>query len=590
MKSFRLFVIHLLLFASHLTQAQTGNLPVLDQWFWPNPGLPRNATSPLFQDSLSLRPFQLHQINSYSGHRINEPVSAQYKLVDSPDKQFLESFSMEFWLLDHVNQPVGFEIFTSELSIFALWDGNYYFPKEKKEQKPWSEYWAHLVLTYDKGVLEIWENGVLISSQKQLLPERTIVLQSYLKQEPYMELDDWVKHLTIYQNALSADQIQQNFQAHQAIKETGRRFPDRFHFMAEPYLFAPSPSSIQITFETDRPAEAEIRYGTELPLQNSISLPADKSTIVTATIPDLIPAQAYFYQVLAEDSTGNTLDSGLLTFRTSHDTNNPISFGIVSDTETRPWINEQIGLKLWDNRPDFILHMGDVTDGGEEDDQWQWTQEYFPGTAALTSRIPMVPVPGNGEGDLFWYNQYHPQAADNGYYKFRYGAGEFFMMNSNDMESLQPGEQQYEWLKTALESSKSSWKFVSMHHAPYSSDEDDYGNTWKGSSTHGDRRLQPVIRLMENNGVRVMFFGHLHTYMRTFPMREDEIDLKEGIHFIQVGGMGGNPEDFAPTRIPFAAKTYRGYHYLTGTLTSEGFELSMYNTEGALLDRILLTD
>lgn len=86
-----------------------------------------------------------------------------------------------------------------------------------------------------------------------------------------------------------------------------------------------------------------------------------------------------------------------------------------------------------------------------------------------------------------------------------------------------------------------------------------------------------------------MFFGHLHTYMRTLPMKEDKVNLGEGIHFVQVGGMGGNLEDFAPTRIPFAAKTYRGYHYLTGNLTSEGFELRMYNTEGAMLDQLLLS-
>ncbi|MEB2774353.1 metallophosphoesterase [Algoriphagus sp. D3-2-R+10] len=590
MKFFLLFICHLLLFASQHAQAQTADQPILDRWFWPNKGLPRNAASPLFQDSLSLRPYQIHQTSYYPNQQINEPVSAQYQLADSTGTESLDSFSMEFWLLDHVNHPVGFEIFIGETSVFALWNGSYYFSKATKKQLPWDQYWAHVVLTYSDGLLEIRENGVLISSQKKLLTERTIVLHSYLKHEPYMELDDWIKHLVIHKNALNETQIQRNFVAHQAIKKTGKRFPDRFHFMAEPYLFAPAPSSIQLTFETDRSAKAEIWYGTELPLQHSISIPAGKESIITATLPDLIPAQAYFYQVLAEDSIGNTQDSGVLTFRTSHETEDPVFFGIVSDTEARPWINEQIGLKLWDERPDFVIHMGDVTDGGKENDQWQWTQEYFPGSAALTSRIPMAPVAGNGEGDLFWYNQYHPQASPGGYYKFSYGIGEFFMMNSNDMDGLQPGGQQYEWLKSALETSNCKWKFVSMHHAPYSADEDDYGNTWTGNSTHGDRTLQPLIKLMEDNGVQVMFFGHLHTYMRTFPMKEDKINLKEGIHFIQVGGMGGNLEDFAPTRIPFVAKTYRGFHYLTVALTTTSFELRMYNTEGAMLDQLLLSN
>ncbi|MBB6328970.1 hypothetical protein FHS59_004634 [Algoriphagus iocasae] len=587
MKPYIHFAIYLLFFLPQLAKAQTGDQPILDRWFWPNAGLPRNAASPLFQDSLSLNQYEIHQSRYFPNHQINQEVSKQY-LFDLKDTVDLASFSLEFWLLDHVNQPIGFEVFIGETSVFGLWDGLYQFSKGEIKQKPWSEYWAHLVLTYQNGVLETWENAVLISTQKIALSERTIVIQSYLKQEPYMALDDWIKHLSIHQKALSSSVIQGNFEAHQAIKETGRRFPVSFHFMAEPYLYSPSPRSIQITFETDRTAKTEIKYGTSLPLQNTVSLPADNNTIVTATISDLNPSQAYFYQVISEDSFGNTLDSGVLTFRTPPESDNPVLFGVVSDTEGRPWINEQIGIKLWDERPDFLIHMGDVTDGGKKNDHWQWTQEYFPGTSALTSRIPMMPVPGNGEGDLFWYNQYHRQASPGGYYNFSYGPGEFFMLNSNDMEGLQPGGVQYEWLKTELTSSKKPWKFVSMHHAPYSADEDDYGNTWKGESTHGDRNLQPLLRLMEAHGVQVMFYGHLHTYMRTLPMKEDKINLSEGIHFVQTGGMGGNLEDFAPNRIPFAAKTFRGFHYLTVSLTSEDFELRMYNSEGAMLDQLKL--
>lgn len=566
------------------SQTMTGVKPMFDRWFYPNKGLPRNAASPLFQDSLSLRPFQVHQPAYFANHQINQPLTAQYQLLKEEDNLPLDGFTLEFWLLDHVNQPLGLEVFVGEASVFAVWDRSYLFSSKTVKQKPWSRYWTHLVVSYAAGELDIWENGELVSSEKTHITSGSIYMQSYMDEEPYMELDDYIKHLAIYPVGLNEAAIQASFHTHQDMRNTGKRFPDTFHFMAEPYLFSPNPTSMQVTFETDRAADASVLYGTQLPLESKLSVSPTSDNIFTVTIPELVSGEAYFYQVIAEDETGKTLDSGVLTFRTTPENESPVVFAVVSDTEARPAINEQIGLKLWDERPDFVIHMGDITDGGKENDKWQWTQEYFPGSSALTSRIPMAPVAGNGEGDLFWYNKYHPQAAPDGYYKFTYGSGEFYMMNSNDMDGLQPGGKQYEWLKKSLEESTSSWRFVSMHHAPYSSDEDDYGNTWKNQSTHGDRRLQPLIRLMEENGVEVMFFGHLHTYMRTFPMRNDKIDLKDGIHFVQVGGMGGNLEDFAPNRIGFAEKTYRGFHYVTVSLTSEKFQLRMYNTEGAILD------
>jgi hypothetical protein len=83
-----------------------------------------------------------------------------------------------------------------------------------------------------------------------------------------------------------------------------------------------------------------------------------------------------------------------------------------------------------------------------------------------------------------------------------------------------------------------------------------------------------------------MFFGHLHTYMRTFPLLADQIDTEKGIHYIQVGGMGGNLEDFAPNRVWFAEKTFRGFHYGVVSLTETSFKLNVYTSEGAMIDRL----
>lgn len=573
-------ILALLLFLSASFCFSQGLEPIHDLWLYPNPGLPKNANSPLFQDSLSLRPFQIHQPRSLQ-NQINQPISAQYFF----DLEENESFTLELWLLNHVNEPIGLEIFLGEKSAFGIWDKKILVVDTSIAQTPWKSYWSHLVAVFSKGNLSIWENGKSLKTLEFEPDSQELFFQSYLQSEPFMNLDHWIKHLAIHKGELSDDQIQANFSKHQHMRESGLRFPDTFHFLAEPYLF-PTDNGMMITFETDRKSTASVLYGEKLPLENSLSAAKLSENISSLTLQSLKPSTPYFYQILATDENGNSVDSGILTFKTKPKNEVPVVFGVVSDTEARTQINEQIGLKLWDERPDFVIHMGDVTDGGKEKDKWQWTQEYFPGSAALTTRIPMIPTAGNGEGDLYWYNQYHPQAQPDGYFSYTYGSGSFFVLNSNREDQLQPGGSQYEWLRQELEKSTSIWKFVYMHHAPYSSDEDDYGNTWKSSSTYGDREFQPLIRLLEEYSVDVMFFGHLHTYMRTFPLRQDQVDLKNGIHFVQVGGMGGNLEDFAPNRVWFAEKTFRGFHYGIVSLTKEKMILNIYKTDGAMIDRL----
>lgn len=576
-------IITSLLFLNQIPSFSQTSSPILDRWLYPNPGLPRNASSPLFQDSLSLRSFQVHQVKALK-NQINQPLSAQYEF----DLRSATEYSLELWMLNHVNEPIGLEIFLDEKSVFGIWGKNLVSGTEKTPIAPWKSYWNHVVAIFSNGEASIFMNGQLLKSGISAPNSSSIFIQSYLNQEPYLSLDHWIKHLVIHDGILNSEQIQVRLKEHQQVRDRGLRFPNSLHFLAEPYLF-PTDDGMRITFETDRKVIATVFFGDHLPLKESLPASEISGQISSLLLPNLSPGKAYFYQVLAKDEQGNQLDSGILTFKTKPTGEVPIVFGVVSDTEARPQINEQIGLKLWDERPDFVIHMGDVTDGGKEKDKWQWTQEYFPGSAALTTRIPMIPTAGNGEGDLFWYKRYHPQAQPDGFFDYRYGAGAFFVLNSNRKDQLQPGGIQYNWLEKSLMESPSTWKFVYLHHAPYSADEDDYGDTWKGESTHGDRELLPLVRLLEKHGVDVLFFGHLHTYMRSFPLRDDKIDLDSGIHFVQVGGMGGNLEDFAPNRVWFSEKTFRGFHYGIVSLTQERFTMNVYQINGALIDRLEIT-
>lgn len=72
--------------------------------------------------------------------------------------------------------------------------------------------------------------------------------------------------------------------------------------------------------------------------------------------------------------------------------------------------------------------------------------------------------------------------------------------------------------------------------------------------------------------------------MRSLPLNQDQVDFDSGITYAQVGGMGGNLEDFAPNRVSFSTKTFRGFHYGTLTITYDRLELRVYTADGKLVD------
>ncbi|MEL6255953.1 MAG: metallophosphoesterase, partial [Bacteroidota bacterium] len=162
---------------------------------------------------------------------------------------------------------------------------------------------------------------------------------------------------------------------------------------------------------------------------------------------------------------------------------------------------------------------------------------------------------------------------------------EFFMMNSNERKTeFAEGGKQYEWLEEELKKSDAKWKFVAMHHAPYSTDENDYGNAYKGKEKYGDTYVKQLIPVFEKYGVDIVFFGHLHSYSRMGPVKSESISQKEGVWYIQSGGAGGNLEDFGPTRAWFSEKVFAGHHYCLINIEGGKLVFKMYDLEGRLRD------
>jgi hypothetical protein len=398
-----------------------------------------------------------------------------------------------------------------------------------------------------------------------------------------MRLGNLLRELRVYPHALSREQIGQRLEHLQNMVLDGVLFDDRFHFTAGPYLNYVTQEGIRVIWETDRPATAELHYGKQVPLDQVHHI-GGAERLHDAELTGLEPQTAYFYEIVARNEAGEEIRSGILTFRTAVLEDSAFSFAAIGDTEARPHINDVIAKAIWAERPNFLINVGDLTDGGQQQNKFQWNLEYFLGLNQLTSRVPMFPVPGNGEKDLHWYKQYHSLPPPENYYAFRFGNAEFFMLDSN--QPMGPGSEQYTWLDAQLGGSTARWKFAAHHHPTYSSDEDDYGNSWQGASDLGDPKVRSIVPLYEKHGVDIVFFGHLHTYERSWPLAEGRVNLQRGVRYVQTGGAGGNLEDFSPTRNWFTTKLHRGHHYCIVNIHAGQLFMQVFDSEGRLRDTL----
>jgi 3',5'-cyclic AMP phosphodiesterase CpdA len=157
-------------------------------------------------------------------------------------------------------------------------------------------------------------------------------------------------------------------------------------------------------------------------------------------------------------------------------------------------------------------------------------------------------------------------------------------LHSSKGEEFEKGGKQYDWFENELKQSQATWKIVLMHHAPYSSDDDDFGNSWQGPTDLGDPQIRKLVPLFDNYNVDFVLFGHLHCYERSWPLKNNAIDTKNGTIYLMTGGAGGSLENFAPHRTWFNAKTFRGYHYSIANIFENTIRIDTYNIDGSLID------
>jgi predicted phosphodiesterase len=296
--------------------------------------------------------------------------------------------------------------------------------------------------------------------------------------------------------------------------------------IAGPYLLAPTDKSMTVMWETDKPVDSFIRYGTSDAAEKKLGVKMYRGTpweknpkglcMFRASLNDLQPDTDYLYNVTT--SAGEKIVGG---FKTLKEDPKDISFFVITDTHNFGTAKE-LTAAILKAKPDFIIHTGDMVLGTGYS-KAEFNKYWFNKAADFLKYIPVIYAPGNHDHgpyveDYFTKAQsaiYHANKTGNSV-SFNYGNVHFVIIDSNpwalqEMGAVKAGlpvdkdtkklvKDSLDWLRKDLSSEaakKAEWRILFMHH-PYVD----------------DMTRKYIADIAEEYNVNVLFAGHKHKYFK----------------------------------------------------------------------------
>jgi predicted phosphodiesterase len=198
------------------------------------------------------------------------------------------------------------------------------------------------------------------------------------------------------------------------------------------------------------------------------------------------------------------------------------SFAFVGDTHEGRGITDRIFAKLRDANMEFVVHLGDIVDRGDSDEQWEYVLN-----EAAKNRLRLMPVVGNHDKEKCYddqgeirFRQYFAHLPRT-FYHFRHRGLNFVMLNSERFPL--PGTEQANFLSWEL--SRHPGPTVVCQHRPiFTSSKRDWANMYLFRLwTHG---------ALKDSDATLVLTGHNHYYERSKPL--------DGITYVVSGGGAPN--------------------------------------------------
>ena len=451
--------------------------------------------------------------------------------------------------------------------------------------------WHHVVATYDGKSLRLYVDGDLSNETSEqsgniLYNESSqFVLGGYVDDNENHPLDGRLLTVSIDSEAITESEVASIYEKRKGLSSLPPWTDTTLDWKVEPYLNWPTTNAMSVSFETTVPTTANLSCHCEDGTDKT-SMDSEQKRFHQFRITNMEENQKYFYVVNATDSNGETITSSQLSFRTAPGADDSFTFIAIGDTQSQADVVKRVAGLAYMHRPNLVVHAGDLVSTGTV--KADWTDHFFPSMQPLIGRVPFMPVLGNHEQDAQFYYDYMDLPQPEMYYSFEFGNAEFFMIDGN--RNLLEGSDQLEWLEGALKQSNATWKFAVLHQPPYTSDSDDYGDTYLSTSTRGDTNVQNIISLLEKYGVDICFSGHVHDYERTFPILEGEVTPMDqgGVMYVTTAGGGGHLEHFDPANTWFGHKKANYHHLVYVAIHGNQLEFQAIDEYGKLFDLITI--
>ena len=452
----------------------------------------------------------------------------------------------------------------------------------------------HVVATYDGKEMRLYVDGALdasttIQSGDVLYPAAApVVLGGYADQDEDHRFGGRIALVELYGLCAGEAWIRETFEHDRALRALPPWYADAetFEVVLGPYLQFGTGTTMTVMWETTRHATSRVAWGDrvlgteEEPPRFANATEGEPGRIHEVRLEGLEPGGVYYYRVQSEDGSGNLVEGPVRSFQTAVPPGTPVSFAVMSDTQGNPEVSLRLANLAWGQRPQFLVHVGDLVSTGK--DLTHWTQQFFPGMGELIQRVPFYPVLGNHEQDARFYYDYVSLPEPEFHYEFTWGDVHFLMLDSN--REVGPGSRQFAWLEERLAASESLWRIVAFHHPPYSSDENDYGDRWRGPGSQGDLRTRELVPLFDRYEVDLVWNGHIHSYERTWPLFAGRPVDASGTTYLVTGCGGGGLETPGPVRPPFQNNVRRGHHYCMVAVNGRTLEFKAFGLDGELFD------
>jgi hypothetical protein len=314
-----------------------------------------------------------------------------------------------------------------------------------------------------------------------------------------------------------------------------------------------------ISFQTSAPDHDSVL------LQNGDRIDAGSGLDHVARLTHLTPGRHYAYTVEG--------DSGALAagrFRAAPARASRFTFAVVGDFGSGTRNETAVASLIQSWHPNFVLTVGDnaypLGSSGLLD------RDIFHPYAAVMRESAWFPALGNhdvkadaGAPEL---EAFHSLGRER-WYRFTWGNAAVTVLDSDT--SVAPGSPQLRFARKAL-ARRSCLRFAAWHHPP-----------WEPRGRPFSRGLRrTIVPLVQQDGIQVVFLGHLHAYARSRP--------HHGVVYVAVG-TGGAALDFDARKltIPLARIVQGRFGALRVDVTAHAARFRYETVGGGVADRFRVT-